>query len=72
MASDNATLQSNGASTAKRGGFGIGNALIVLGILALMAVIVFVVASADRSRALRTDAVTSAASSLAAAPAPPR
>jgi hypothetical protein len=72
MVSDNATPQSNGASAVKRGGIGIGNALIVLGILALVAVIVFVVVSADRGRALRTDAVTSAASSLAAPPAPPR
>ncbi len=50
----------------RHGGFGVGNALIALGVLALVAILAFVLLSAHRDRALRTDAVTSAASSLAA------
>ena len=55
-----------------RPGFGIGGVLIGLGLLALVAIVVFILVSAHNNEALRTDAVTSAASSLAAAPpAPP-
>jgi hypothetical protein len=50
----------------QRGGFSVGNALIALGVLALAAILTFVLMSNHRDRALRTDAVTSAASSLAA------
>ena len=70
MAGDPMTLQSDAAAVAKRGGFGIGNVLIGLGLLALVAVIAFILTSAHRDQALRTDAVTSAASDLAAAPPP--
>ncbi|WP_394761800.1 hypothetical protein [Phenylobacterium sp.] len=71
MPSERVTLQSDGTAAVKRGGFGIGNVLIGLGLLALVAVIVFIVSSAHRDQALRTDAVTSAASDLAAQPPPP-
>jgi len=47
-------------------GFGVGNALIALGVLALIAILAFVVISHKRDEALRTSAVTSAASELAA------
>ena len=46
--------------------FGLGNVLIALGVLALIAVLAFVVVSKHRDEALRTNAVGSAASSLAA------
>ena len=44
----------------------VGGVLIGLGVLALAAVVAFILVSAHRNQALRTDAVTSAASSLAA------
>ena len=47
-------------------GLGVGGALIGLGVLALAAIVAFVLLSAHSNKALRTDAVTSAASSLAA------
>jgi type II secretory pathway component PulJ len=53
----------------QRGGFSVGNALIALGVLALAAILAFVLLSNHRNQALRTDAVTSAASSLAASTA---
>jgi hypothetical protein len=49
----------------RQGGFGIGSVLIGLGVVALLAILAFVLLSAHRDQALRTDAVTSAASSLA-------
>ena len=55
------------------GSFSVGGVLIGLGLLALVAVIVFIVMSRRSNHALRTQAVASAASSLAAEPAaPPR
>jgi hypothetical protein len=51
-------------------GLNVGGVLIGLGVLALVAVVVFVVLSARGDQALRTQAVTSAASSLAASNAP--
>jgi uncharacterized protein (UPF0333 family) len=55
-----------------RGGLSVGSVLIGLGVLALVAIVAFVLMSAHRNKALRTDAVTSAASSLAASKPPPR
>lgn len=49
----------------------LGGVLIGLGVLALLAILAFVVVSARSDKALRTDAVTSAASSLAATTPPP-
>lgn len=49
-------------------GQGLGNVLIALGVAALLAIVVFVFVSVHRDRALRTDAVSSAASSLLATP----
>jgi hypothetical protein len=49
-----------------KGGIGIGGAFIGLGMLALVAIAIFIVMSKHSDQALRTDAVTSAASSLAA------
>ena len=70
MAGEPMTLEPDGEAVAKRGGFGIGNVLIGLGLLALVAVIAFILTSARSGQALRTDAVTSAASDLAAGPPP--
>ncbi|HEV7384502.1 MAG TPA: hypothetical protein VGN89_06450 [Phenylobacterium sp.] len=53
-------------------GLSVGGVLIGLGVLALVAIVAFVVVSAHRNQALRTQAVTSAASSLAASTPPPR
>jgi hypothetical protein len=63
--------QGDGTAAAAQPTFGIGGVLIGLGLLALVAIVVFVLVSAHNNAALRTDAVTSAASSLAAAPPPP-
>jgi hypothetical protein len=51
-------------------GLSVGGVLIGLGVLALMAIVAFVVLSARSDKALRTNAVSSAASSLAASSAP--
>ena len=56
----------------RSGGLSIGGVLIGLGALALIAIVAFVLLSAHSNKALRTDAVTSAASSLAASTLPPR
>jgi hypothetical protein len=56
----------------RTGRFGVGGVLIGLGVLALMAIVAFVVLSARSDKALRTNAVSSAASSLAASSAPLR
>ncbi|HEX2817260.1 MAG TPA: hypothetical protein VHN39_12740 [Phenylobacterium sp.] len=53
-------------------GLSVGGVLIGLGVLALAAIVAFILLSAHSNKALRTDAVTSAASSLAASPPPPR
>jgi hypothetical protein len=50
----------------RTGGFGIGGVIIAMGVMALIAVLAFVVVTVHRDNALRTNAVTSAASSLAA------
>ena len=71
MAKEDATPQADGTSAVARPGFGVGGALIGLGLVALPAVLGFILLSAHRNAALRTDAVTSAASSLASAPSPP-
>jgi len=52
----------------RAGPFSVGGILIGLGVLALVAVVAFVVLSTRSDQALRTQAVTSAASSLAAEP----
>jgi hypothetical protein len=71
MARQDATPQADGASAAARSGFGIGGVLIGLGLVALVAILAFILLSAHRNEALRTDAVTSAASALASAPSQP-
>jgi hypothetical protein len=71
MARQDATPQADGATAGARPGFGVGGALIGLGLVALAAVLGFILLSARRNEALRTDAVTSAASALASARAPP-
>jgi hypothetical protein len=55
----------------RNSGLSVGGVLIGLGALALVAIVAFILMSARSNRALRTDAVTSAASSLAAS-TPPR
>jgi hypothetical protein len=71
MAKQDATPQADGASAVARPGFGVGGMLIGLGLLALLAILGFILLSAHRNEALRTDAVTSAASALASAPPVP-
>jgi hypothetical protein len=55
----------------RTGGLSVGGVLIGLGALALIAIVAFILLSAHSRKALRTDAVTSAASSLAASKPPP-
>lgn len=57
---------------ARRSGLNVGGVLIGLGVLALGAIVAFILLSAHTDKALRTDAVSSAASSLAASSPPPR
>jgi len=47
------------------GGSGVGGVIIGIAVLALVAIIAFFVLNANRNDAIRTDAVTSAASSVA-------
>jgi hypothetical protein len=47
------------------GGSGIGGVIIGIAVLALVAIIAFFVLNANRNDAIRTDAVTSAASNVA-------
>jgi hypothetical protein len=68
MARQDATPQGEGASAVARPAFGVGGMLIGLGLVALIAILAFILLSAHRNEALRTDAVTSAASALASAP----
>jgi type II secretory pathway component PulJ len=66
MTDTRVTARPDAAPAVGRRGFSVGGALIALGLLALVAVIVFVVMSRRSDQALRTQAVASAASSLAA------
>jgi hypothetical protein len=56
----------------RNNGLSVGGVLIGLGVLALAAIVAFILLSAHSNKALRTDAVNSAASSLAAAKPPPK
>lgn len=67
MAIDPAIKDPKAASTGAKGGFGVGGVMIGLGGVALVAIAAFILLSAHRDQALRTDAVASAASSLAEA-----
>ena len=49
----------------KGGGSGIGGVIIGIAVLALVAIVAFFLLNANRNDAIRTDAVTSAASSVA-------
>jgi len=49
------------------GGGGMGGVIIGIAVLALVAIVAFFMLSANRNDAMRTDAVTSAASSVAGA-----
>ena len=51
------------------GGSGVGGVIIGIAVLALVAIIGFFLLNANRNDAIRTDAVTSAASSLASSTA---
>jgi hypothetical protein len=55
----------DGTTYVDRGGSGIGSILIGIAILALVAVIAFFLVNQNRNDAIRTNAVTSAASSMA-------
>ena len=48
-----------------RGGSGVGGVIIGIAVLALVAIVAFFLLNANRNDALRTDAVSSAASSVA-------
>ena len=50
----------------RNSGLGVGGVLIGLGVLALTVIVAFILMSAHSNKALRTNAVSSAASSLAA------
>jgi hypothetical protein len=79
MATERVTERSDGATTERvierdvggsttyvdRGGSGIGGVIIGIAVLALVAIVAFFLLQSNRNDALRTDAVTSAASSVA-------
>ena len=78
MATERVTTRSDGTTTERvierngggttyvdRGGSGVGGVIIGIAILALVAIAAFFMLNANRNDALRTDAVTSAASSVA-------
>lgn len=54
-----------GTTYVDRGGFGVGGVIIAIALLALVAIAAFFMLNANRNDAIRTDAVTSAASSVA-------
>jgi hypothetical protein len=54
-----------GTTYVERGGSGIGGVLIGLAVLAMVAIVAFFLLQSNRNDAIRTDAVTSAASSVA-------
>jgi hypothetical protein len=62
------TVERNGGGTTyveRGGGSGIGGVIIGIAVLALVAIVAFFLLQQNRNDALRTDAVTSAASSVA-------
>jgi hypothetical protein len=61
------TVERDGGGTTyvDRGGSGMGALVISIAVLALVAIIAFFLLNANRNNALRTDAVTSAASTVA-------
>lgn len=78
MATERVTTRSDGTTTERvverdgggttyvdRGGSGFGSVLIGIAILAMVAVIAFFLLNQNRNDAIRTNAVTSAASSIA-------
>jgi len=67
--SERVTPKSDGATFVERGRSGVGAVLIGVAVLVLVAAIVFVLANLRRGEAISTDAVTSAASTLAVADA---
>ena len=54
-----------GTTYVDRGGSGIGGVIIGVAVLALVAIVAFFLLQSNRNDAIRTDAVTSAASSVA-------
>jgi hypothetical protein len=61
------TVERDGGGTTyvDRGGSGIGGVIIGIAVLALVAIVAFFLLNANRNDAIRTDAVTGAASSVA-------
>src|ERR1051325_10186438 len=56
---------SGGTTYVDRGGSGVGGVIIGIAVLALVAIVAFFLLNANRNDALRTDAVSSAASTVA-------
>ena len=54
-----------GTTYVDRGGSGMGGVIIGIAVLALVAIVAFFLLNANRQEAIQTDAVTSAASSVA-------
>ena len=78
MATERVTTRDDGATTERiverdgggttyvdRGGSGVGGVIIGIAVLALVAIVAFFLLNANRNDALRTNAVTSAASTVA-------
>jgi hypothetical protein len=67
MATERITERSDGGTTTyvEKGGGGMGAVLIGIGVLALVAIVAFFLLQSNRNDTVRTDAVTSAASSVA-------
>jgi hypothetical protein len=65
MATERVTREGGGTTIVERGGgMGVGGVLIGLAVLALVAIIGFFLIGQNRNDAIRTDAVSSAASSV--------
>jgi hypothetical protein len=72
MATERVTTSDGGDHVVERetyvdrgGGFGVGGVIIGIAVLALVAIVAFFLLNANRNDAIRTNAVTSAASSVA-------
>ena len=66
MATERVTERSDGGTTyVDKGGSGVGAVIVGIAVLALVAIVALFLLQSNRNDAMRTDAVTSAASSVA-------